>query len=289
MTFLGDGGVASVPGSSQGALPRWTGIYYGVVSNNNDPKKQNRCLLRIPQIIGKAVTTWAVSLTPLQNPPAVGTLIAAMFIGGDLDYPCYLVVNPKIVVEATDGNVKPISTASHAGTSTKLAAADHVHGGLDTNSAHIHPINPSQSASAGTSGTAAQADHVHGVAGLLASGSGGLLQLLSSQASGGDSQAEIDLMSRSFAGRTEVDINASQTVLSGALTVNGGGESFFNGQIQAAQFNMNPPMAIPPNYPLSTDNNTGSSWASGERGYINSIVSCLNSLITSLRNRGLMS
>jgi hypothetical protein len=259
------------------------------VSNNADPKKQNRCLLRIPQILGSAVTTWAVSLTPLQNPPAVGTLITALFIGGDLDYPCYLVVDPKIVVETTDGNIQPIGTASHAGTSKNLAAADHVHQGIDTNAANIQPVTSSQTASAGTQPLAARSDHVHGVSGLQALGSGGFNQISSSTASGGDSASTINLMSRLWAGQTEIDLNAQQVVLSGALTVNGSGESFFNGQIQAAQFNMNPPMAIPPNYPLSQDPSTGSSWATGERGYINAIVVCLNALIASLRNRGLMS
>jgi hypothetical protein len=35
-------------------------------------------------------------------------------------------------------------------------------------------------------------------------------------------------------------------------------------------------------YPLSTDGNSGSAWASGERGYINAIVNVLNSLISEL-------
>lgn len=156
--FLGQGGVSPVPGSAQGNYPQYFGVYYGSVSNNADPLKKNRCLLRVPQLLGGAVTTWAVSLTPQQNPPKVGTLIACVFVGGDLDNPAYMVVNPKIVVETTAGNIKPIGTTPSAGTSTNLAAADHVHGNISTT---VADFQADGTAAVGATGRVADAGHIH--------------------------------------------------------------------------------------------------------------------------------
>jgi hypothetical protein len=93
---LGSGGVSPVPGSAQGNLPQFHGLYYGAVSSNADPQNKHRCLLRVPQLLGSAVTTWAVSMTPAPSPPAVGTVVAVVFVGGDLDHPAYMVVNPQL-------------------------------------------------------------------------------------------------------------------------------------------------------------------------------------------------
>jgi len=78
-------------------------MYYGAVSGNADPQGKNRCLLRVPQLLGSAVTTWAVSMTPVSSPPAVGSLVAVVFLGGDLDHPAYMVVNPQPPAAAAPG------------------------------------------------------------------------------------------------------------------------------------------------------------------------------------------
>lgn len=164
MSGLGQGGVSTFAGATPGApYPQYFGIFFGVVNNNADPQKNNRCLLQVPQLFGTAVTTWAISLTPLQNPPAVGTVITAMFIGGDVDYPVYLVTDPQILVESTAGNIQPVNTTASAGTSKKLAAADHVHtlaNALESTGTNIQPVGTQ---AAGSSAKAARADHVHGV------------------------------------------------------------------------------------------------------------------------------
>lgn len=250
MSSLGSGGVSPVPGGAQGNYPQYPGIFYGSVSNNADPLKKNRCLLRIPQLFGSSVSTWAVSLTPQQNPPAVGTLIAAMFVGGDLDYPCYLVVNPKLQVETTAGNIKPVATGSSAGTSVKYAAADHVHGNISTSAADISTITQGATAAPGASGRIADASHVHamGTLNYLPAGSGGFLDIVSSQVTSGDTQAEIQMSSRLTAGQTSVTVVANSTELTGTLTVDGstiniGGTA----SITPSNFNMFPLMATPPN------------------------------------------
>lgn len=208
--MIGSGGISPVLGGAQGEIPTWPGVYYGVVSNNNDPKKQNRCQLRIPQILGGAVTTWAVSLTPLTSPPKVGTLIAAMFVGGDLDYPCYLVVNTAMLaLEGTSGNIQAVGTALAAGTSKNAAAADHVHtlaNALESTGTNIHALG---SQAAGTSAKAARADHVHANAVAELLGVTGALQLDSSTTGVSDVTADIYVMSKNFAGlQSEIDINA---------------------------------------------------------------------------------
>lgn len=281
---IGEGGVSSVLGGAQGAISTWPGIYYGVVSNNADPKKQNRCLLRIPQILGSAVTTWAVSLTPLQNPPKVGTLIAAMFVGGDLDHPCYLVVDPVIVVETTNGNIQPVGITAAAGTSKNLAAADHVHtlaNALESTAGNIQPV--AAVAVAGTSAKAARADHVHSG---IAPGTGSF-EVSSGVTGLGDVAATIDLFSRNTAGQTEIDLAATNINLSGNTSVQGANLNVGNGT--TSNINLSPQMTPPATWPLTNDTNTGSSWATGERQFINDLNTAVNGIINSLRVHGLMS
>ena len=219
--MIGSGGISSVPGSAQGDYPQYNGIYYGVVSNNTDPNKQNRCLLRVPMLLGSAVTTWAVSLTPQQTKPAVGALVACLFLGGDLDYPAYYVVNPQLPVESSAANIKPVGVTTSAGTSTKYAAADHVHGSINTTAATVSSVTSGASASAGTSPQLAAADHVHAVGNLLAGGSGGELQLSSSLVTGGDTPATIELYSSDLAGQTTVEVDAAAVTVSGTVTMAG--------------------------------------------------------------------
>lgn len=249
--FLGQGGVSPVPGGAQGNYPQYFGIFYGTVSNNSDPKKQNRCLLRVPMLLGGAVTTWAVSLTPLQNPPAVGTLVACMFVGGDLDNPCYMVINPKIVVESSAGNIKPIGTTSSAGTSTNLAAADHVHGNISTTLADIKPIGGA--AAVGASGRVADAQHSHGTPDPLVVN-------------------DLTVTNTAQAG----NINCTGTVVTVNMQVNG----FLIGSV-----------ATPSTTSLNNDTNSGNYWVSGERAFLNGWVSAINqnfvNIIAALQSAGI--
>lgn len=277
MSQLGVGGISAFPGGGQGEIVQWPGIYYGAVSNNADPQKKNRCLLRIPQILGGATTTWASPLTPLVDPPAVGTLVCALFVGGDLDYPVYLVVNPAVPIESNTANVQPVGTTGSAGTSHKVAAADHVHtlaNALESTGSNIQPVGTQ---AAGTSAKAARADHAH--AG-LPGGSAGILVIDSTTTGVADVQAEIDLFSKNVAGHTEIDLNATQVLVNGT--------DLFVGNGSTSNINLNPQMVPPSTWPLSSDPNTGSSWATGERQYINDLVTAVNGIINSLRTHKLM-
>jgi hypothetical protein len=290
-----------VAGGAQGNYPQYHGIFYGAVSNNADPLKKNRCTLRVPQLLGSAVTTWALPLTPMVDPPKVGTLVAVLFTGGDLDNPVYLVVNPAVPIEGNNANVQPVGTTAAAGTSHKVAAADHVHtlaNALESTTGNISTVG--HAATAGTSTKAARGDHAHDASGVQGLGSSGTNVVTSSQVSGGDTQSEILLLSQSAAGRSggEIDISAGLVAVTGNITSNNittAGDASFNGADvfigngSSSNINLNPQMVPPATWPLSSDPNSGSSWATGERGYINDLVTAVNGIINSLRAHKLMS
>lgn len=67
------------------------GVFSATVHNNTDPLGRNRVQLKIPQVLGNAISQWAVPLA-LVSPspvPAVGAPVHAMFLGGDPAHPVY--------------------------------------------------------------------------------------------------------------------------------------------------------------------------------------------------------
>lgn len=127
---------AYLPTAGQRPVQQWLGAYYGVVSNTNDPLGQNRVTMKVPQVLGLAVTTWATPLVPISgSPPAVGALVIAIFIGGDPDQPVYLVqggpgVQPIIdaLLGTSAASLEPSGVAA-VGTTGLLAQIDHIHPG----------------------------------------------------------------------------------------------------------------------------------------------------------------
>lgn len=300
--MIGQGGLSPVLGTGQGELPLWHGIYYGVVSNNADPKKKNRCMLRVPQLLAKGSTTWAVALTPQQTRPDIGTIVAAMFIGGDIDYPCYLVVDPALKVERTAGNVQPVGITASAGTSTSLAAADHVHtlaNALESTSGNIQPLGTQ---AAGTSAKASRADHVHAMLSwitALLSGPAGILDLESGSTGVADTTAGIKIQSKNHTGtgNDEIDLNTTMVValdnmqvqnnleVGGALTADA--NAFVTGSLTVgngvtSHLILDPQMSEPPNYPFS---HIGSAPTQTQ---FNNLVDLVNGFVNSFINHQLM-
>jgi hypothetical protein len=287
-----------VAGGAQGNYPQYHGIFYGAVSNNADPLKKNRCTLRVPQILGSAVTTWALPLTPMVDPPKVGTLVAVLFTGGDLDNPVYLVVNPAVPIEGNNANVAPVGTTASAGSSHKVAAADHVHTLANAlESTTVTTVGAA--ATAGTSAKAARGDHAHDASGVQGLGSAGANLITSSQASGGDTPSQIAMFSQAASGRSggEVDISAGLVAITGNITSNNittagdasfGGADIFVGNGTNSNINLNPQMVPPSTWPLTNDTNTGGTWATGERDFINHLNTAVNGIINSLRAHNLM-
>lgn len=72
---------------------KFTGIYRGVVHDNRDPLGKNRLRLRVPQVFGKQVTTWAWPVEQAnveRGVPSVNGGVWVMFEGGDPDFPIWL-------------------------------------------------------------------------------------------------------------------------------------------------------------------------------------------------------
>lgn len=69
------------------------GVYRGNVVNNKDPLNQRRVRLRVPQVLGDAVTDWAWPVDSNSShftAPAVGQGVLVMFEGGDPSWPIWI-------------------------------------------------------------------------------------------------------------------------------------------------------------------------------------------------------
>lgn len=67
---------------------RATSIYRGLVASTADPLAQKRVKLKVPQVTGDLLTTWAEPVT-VGAIPAVGKLVWVMFSNGEVDRPVY--------------------------------------------------------------------------------------------------------------------------------------------------------------------------------------------------------
>ena len=73
---------------------RFYGVYRGIVVNSKDPEELDRIKVKIPQILGPAVTGWARCIRPAVksnlNMPGNDTGVWVMFEGGDPNFPLWL-------------------------------------------------------------------------------------------------------------------------------------------------------------------------------------------------------
>ena len=69
------------------------GVYGASCYNNRDPKGEGRIEMRIPQVLGTAISNWAerMSSPSTKGVPKIGEYVTAMFIGGDINRPVYIV------------------------------------------------------------------------------------------------------------------------------------------------------------------------------------------------------
>ena len=68
---------------------QWFGIYAASVARTR--RSDNHVELYIPQVLGAAMSNWAVPLgTWFTTPPVPGTVVYAMFVGGDINSPVCL-------------------------------------------------------------------------------------------------------------------------------------------------------------------------------------------------------
>ncbi len=80
----------SVPAAGTAPAKRWFGTYTASVVSTQDPTGASRVTLNIPQVMGTAVSNWAVPIGFVPTLPTVGQIVWAMFLGGDINRPLYL-------------------------------------------------------------------------------------------------------------------------------------------------------------------------------------------------------
>lgn len=111
-------GAQYLPGGGVSKVPLLTGMYAASVVQNNDPQGESRLRLQIPQVLGTAVSAWALPMVPFQGVPSVGSQVSAMFIGGDPTRPAWFgsleLTEPGTLIELGDG--PPTTPAAQAGT-----------------------------------------------------------------------------------------------------------------------------------------------------------------------------
>jgi uncharacterized protein involved in type VI secretion and phage assembly len=116
---------------------KFYGKYRGTVINNIDPMQLGRLLLQVPDVLGPAVSSWAVPCVPLAGPtglpmgvylvPPIGAGVWVEFEQGDPEYPIWsgcrwgapsdipplarvgLPVSPSIVLQTAGQNTVVIS------------------------------------------------------------------------------------------------------------------------------------------------------------------------------------
>ena len=73
------------------------GKYRGTVVNNVDPLNKGRLMVQVPDVLGTAVSTWALPCVPLAGPnngfyalPMIGSGVWVEFEQGDPDYPIWV-------------------------------------------------------------------------------------------------------------------------------------------------------------------------------------------------------
>lgn len=114
----------------------------------------------------------------------------------------------------------------------------------------------------------------------LAGSTGAGIQATDSTGSG-VAGGELDVI----AGLCNIQQNAQ---VGGNLTVGGVLTITSANSLSTPDLNLNPPMGTLPHYVLPTDTNSGASWGIGERQFINNCVDAINTLVSELQNRGMM-
>lgn len=82
-------GSTYLPAAGEGSVPQWHGTYTATVVSNHDPLGVGRLQLHVPQVLGNAVSAWAVPAGLYFTIPSNGTTVSATFIGGDPAQPTW--------------------------------------------------------------------------------------------------------------------------------------------------------------------------------------------------------
>jgi len=111
---------------SVGVAPKtlYNGVYTASVVANNDTTGKGRVTLRIPQVLGIAVSNWAIPMgISVTNVPAVGTVVYSGFLGGDINHPVYWSTSSSIITNtltAGEIDLTQVATPSTPSSGVKL-------------------------------------------------------------------------------------------------------------------------------------------------------------------------
>lgn len=95
------------------AKPMYYGIYNASVVANNDPTGKGRVTLKIPQVLGTAVSNWATPAgVNFAAVPSSGTFLQAAFIGGDVNHPTYFYTPISAPLITNSLNVSAVTGAT---------------------------------------------------------------------------------------------------------------------------------------------------------------------------------
>lgn len=115
---------------------RFYGVYLGICVDNADPEENNRIQLQVPQVLGEAVTEWALPCLPItsnSNHPDHKEHLAS-------EVAALLTTTPVTVTSGT-GPSYPSGTHTHSVTVPALTVVAKVGAGTLT---HPHEVDPDE-------------------------------------------------------------------------------------------------------------------------------------------------
>lgn len=101
MSFMNPSPSVSAAGTAGKRM--WHGIYTASVVSTQDPLKQSRVTLKVPQVLGTSTSNWAVPIGYEPVIPVVNQVVWAMFLGGDINHPLYLYASTTNTTTAVPG------------------------------------------------------------------------------------------------------------------------------------------------------------------------------------------
>jgi hypothetical protein len=158
----------SVGAAGTQAKRMWLGIYTASVVSTQDPLKQSRVTLKVPQVLGTSTSNWAVPIGFEPVIPAVNQVVWAMFLGGDINHPLYLYASTVNTTTAVPG-LPTVSIVNGVTITNSTINTPTVNNGT-LNNPIITGSNQSMSAGTGTVGADSSGMALSGGTGSDASG-----------------------------------------------------------------------------------------------------------------------
>jgi hypothetical protein len=113
-------------------IPRFNSIYMGFVYDNNDPEKQGKCRLRVPVVLGDAISLWALpkniytgNSSGFFDIPQIGATVWVTFIEGNVSRPLYETGHPIAPAGSTGPQIPPEALEDYPNTSVFKTAGGH--------------------------------------------------------------------------------------------------------------------------------------------------------------------